>query len=126
MESGGSITIILHSSDKAVLADLIETGHQKYSENRVSTSTVTVHLTDNRGECAKAITKSRRALSTLILPTDIKETIVADTRQFLENENWYNQAGISHSRGYLIYGDPGTGKSATIHVLASELGLEVS
>ncbi|KAF7351818.1 p-loop containing nucleoside triphosphate hydrolase protein [Mycena venus] len=122
-ESGGSIAIILHSSDKAVLADLIETAHQKYLQNGVST--VTVHLTDNRGEWAKTITKSRRALSTLILPTDIKETIVADARQFLESENWYNQAGIPYRRGYLLYGEPGTGKSTTIHVLAGELGLEI-
>ncbi|KAJ7331414.1 hypothetical protein DFH08DRAFT_1083917 [Mycena albidolilacea] len=121
--TGGSIELILHSSDKTVLADLIDTAHKKYLENGVST--VTVHLTDNRGEWAKTITKSRRALSTLILPTDIKETIVADARQFLESEEWYNQAGIPHRRGYLLYGEPGTGKSTTIHILAGELGLEI-
>ncbi|KAJ7796248.1 P-loop containing nucleoside triphosphate hydrolase protein [Mycena olivaceomarginata] len=108
--TGGSIKLILHSSDKTVLADLIDTAHKKYLENGVST--VTVHLTDNRGEWAKTITKSRRALSTLILPTDIKETI---------SEEWYSQAGIPHRRD----GEPGTGKSTTIHILAGELGLEI-
>ncbi|KAF8133464.1 P-loop containing nucleoside triphosphate hydrolase protein [Mycena galopus ATCC 62051] len=117
--TGGSIALILHSSDKSVLADLIDTAHKKYLEKGVST--VTVHLTDNRGEWAKTITKSRRALSTLILPTDIKETIVADARQFLDSEEWYNQAGIPHRRD----GEPGTGKSTTIHILAGELGLEI-
>ncbi|KAJ6449374.1 P-loop containing nucleoside triphosphate hydrolase protein [Mycena sanguinolenta] len=121
--TGGSITITLHSSDKAVLADLIETAKRLYLQKGVST--VSVHLTDNRGEWAKTITKSRRALSTLILPTGIRETIVADARQFLESEEWYSQAGIPHRRGYLLYGEPGTGKSTTIHVLAGELGLEI-
>ncbi|KAF7342731.1 p-loop containing nucleoside triphosphate hydrolase protein [Mycena sanguinolenta] len=121
--TGGSITITMHSSDKAVLADLIETAKRLYMRKGIST--VTVHLTDNRGEWAKTITKSRRALSTLILPTGIRETIVADARQFLESEEWYSQAGIPHRRGYLLYGEPGTGKSTTIHVLAGELGLEI-
>ncbi|KAJ6559818.1 P-loop containing nucleoside triphosphate hydrolase protein [Mycena capillaripes] len=136
--TGGSITITLHSSDKEVLADLIEVARKTYTEKGVST--VTVHLTDNRGEWAKTVTKSRRELSTLILPTDIKETILADAREFLASETWYNDAGIPHRRGeyfprlinpsddssgYLLYGEPGTGKSTTIQIVAGELGLEI-
>ncbi|KAJ6559814.1 P-loop containing nucleoside triphosphate hydrolase protein [Mycena capillaripes] len=117
--TGGSITIILHSSDKEVLADLIEVARKNYSEKGVSN--VTVHLTDNHGEWAKTVTKSRRELSTLILPTDIKENILADAREFLASETWYNDAGIPHRRD----GEPGTGKSTTIQIVAGELGLEL-
>jgi chaperone BCS1 len=105
----------LHSSDKNVLADLIECAHQKYLENGISR--VTVHMTDNvsstavlipphifltyiqRGEWAKTVTKTRRALSTLILPSDIKEMILADAKEFLASEDWYKMAGIPHRRG---------------------------
>ncbi|KAJ7610657.1 P-loop containing nucleoside triphosphate hydrolase protein [Mycena polygramma] len=121
--TGGSITLTLYSSDKEVLSDLIDTAHKIYLKKGVST--VTVHLTDNRGEWAKTVTKSRRELTTLILPADIKETILADAREFLASEHWYNEAGIPHRRGYLLYGEPGTGKSSTIHALAGELGLEI-
>ncbi|KAJ7067514.1 hypothetical protein C8F01DRAFT_1121519 [Mycena amicta] len=120
---GGSIGITLYSSDKAVLADLIETARRTYIEHGVSR--VTVHLTDNRGEWAKTVSKSRRPMSTLILPTDVKESLLEDAREFLASERWYNQAGIPHRRGYLLYGEPGTGKSSTIHALAGELGLEI-
>ncbi|KAF7317504.1 p-loop containing nucleoside triphosphate hydrolase protein [Mycena kentingensis (nom. inval.)] len=120
---GGSVCIILHSSDRAVLEDLIETARRTYLEHGVSR--VTVHLADNRGEWAKTVSKSRRPMSTLILPTDVKEMILQDAREFLASERWYNQAGIPHRRGYLLYGEPGTGKSSTIHALAGELGLEI-
>ncbi|KAJ7177206.1 P-loop containing nucleoside triphosphate hydrolase protein [Mycena filopes] len=120
---GGSINLTLHSSDKEVLADLIECAKEKYVEH--GTFRVTVHLTAASGTWAKTVTKSRRALSTLILPTDIKEKILADARDFLASEKWYNMAGIPHRRGYLLYGAPGTGKSSTIHAIAGEFGLEI-
>ncbi|KAJ7473600.1 P-loop containing nucleoside triphosphate hydrolase protein [Mycena galericulata] len=120
---GGSISITLHSSDREMLSDLINCAKQKYLEQ--GTSRVTVHLTDKYGSWAKSVTKSRRALSTLVLPADIKETILADAQEFLASEKWYNMAGIPHRRGYLLYGAPGTGKSSTIHAIAGELGLEI-
>ncbi|KAJ7190357.1 P-loop containing nucleoside triphosphate hydrolase protein [Mycena pura] len=111
----------LHSSDKQVLADLIECAKQRYVE--AGASRVTVHLTSTNGHWAKTVTKSRRALSTLILPSDIKEAILADAREFLDNEEWYKMTGIPHRRGR--YGAPGTGKSSTVHAIAGELGLEI-
>ncbi|KAJ6592399.1 P-loop containing nucleoside triphosphate hydrolase protein [Mycena capillaripes] len=120
---GGQILLTLHSSDKQVLADLIQCAKEKYVDH--GTSKVTVHLTSTNGSWAKTVTKSRRALSTLILPTDIKEMILADAKEFLASEKWYNMAGIPHRRGYLLYGAPGTGKSSTVAAMAGELGLEI-
>ncbi|KAJ7083920.1 P-loop containing nucleoside triphosphate hydrolase protein [Mycena crocata] len=121
--SGGSINILLHSCDKAVLGQFIEAARVHYTH--ASISRVTVHLTDNYGSWARAVTKNRRAFSTLILPGGIKELLLADAREFLASEEWYTFAGVPHRRGYLLYGEPGTGKSSTIHALAGELGLEI-
>ncbi|KAJ7144501.1 hypothetical protein C8R44DRAFT_865415 [Mycena epipterygia] len=82
---GGSITITLHSSDRDVLADLIECARVKYLEK--GTSRVTVHLADSSGRWAKTVTKSRRALTTLILPTNVKEMILADAQEFWRARN---------------------------------------
>ncbi|KAJ7859819.1 P-loop containing nucleoside triphosphate hydrolase protein [Mycena olivaceomarginata] len=121
--TGGSITVTLHSSDREVLSDLINSAKERYLEQ--GTSRVTVHLTDKFGAWAKVVTKSRRALSTLVLPADIKETILADAQEFLVSGKWYQLAGIPHRRGYLLHGAPGTGKSSTVHAIAGELGLEI-
>ncbi|KAJ7634405.1 P-loop containing nucleoside triphosphate hydrolase protein [Roridomyces roridus] len=120
---GGSITITFHSSDREVMLDLIDAAKQKYTE--LGTSRVTVHLMDKYGSSWNSFTRSRRALSTLVLPTDVKEMLLADALEFLDSEKWYNMAGIPHRRGYLLYGAPGTGKSSTVHALAGELGLEI-
>ncbi|KAJ6614236.1 hypothetical protein B0H10DRAFT_1950874 [Mycena sp. CBHHK59/15] len=45
--------------------------------------------------------------------------VVVGSGQFLENEEWYAFAGVPHRRGYLLFGDPGTGKSTTVHALVS-------
>ncbi|KAF8178832.1 hypothetical protein K438DRAFT_1843737 [Mycena galopus ATCC 62051] len=121
--ASGTITITLHSSDREVLADLINYAKLKYLDQ--GTSRVTVHLTDKFGSWAKSVTKSRRAFSTLVLPPDIKETLLADAQEFLASEKYYKMAGIPHRRGYLLHGAPGTGKSSTVHAIAGELGLEI-
>ncbi|KAJ7238904.1 hypothetical protein C8J57DRAFT_1373211 [Mycena rebaudengoi] len=117
--AGGAITLTLHSSDREVLSDLINSAKEKYLEQ--GTSRVSVHLTNNHGSWAKAVTKSRRALSTLVLPADTKEMILADAQEFLASEKTYTMAGIPHRRD----GAPGTGKSSTVHAIAGELGLEI-
>ncbi|KAJ7743560.1 hypothetical protein B0H16DRAFT_1322598, partial [Mycena metata] len=101
-----------------VLGQFIEAARVHYTN--ASISRVTVHLTDNYGSWARAVTKNRRAFSTLILPGGIKEFILAEAQEFLASEECYTFAGVPHRRG-----EPGTGKSLTIHALAGELGLEI-
>jgi chaperone BCS1 len=90
--SGGSINIMLHSCDKSVLGQFIEAARVHYTN--ASISRVTVHLTDNYGSWARAVTKNRRAFSTLILPNGIKELLLADAKEFLASEEWYVCNGL--------------------------------
>ncbi|CAG8513884.1 4231_t:CDS:2 [Scutellospora calospora] len=59
--------------------------------------------------------RKRRSLDSVILDKGVKERIVKDVKDFINNGNWYNE------RGYLLYGPPGSGKSSFIQALAGEL-----
>ncbi|KIJ51167.1 hypothetical protein M422DRAFT_158487 [Sphaerobolus stellatus SS14] len=69
--------------------------------------------------------RRKRPLSSIILEPEIKDMILDDAKDFLENEKWYLDRGIPYRRGYLLYGVPGSGKTSLIHSLAGELNLDV-
>jgi Cdc6-like AAA superfamily ATPase len=56
---------------------------------------------------------------------DLWNTIYDDAKEFVSKESidWYTTHNIPYSRKYIMHGDPGNGKSATIRTLASELDM---
>lgn len=77
------------------------------------------------GNWNKLTTKSHRPWNSFFLPGDTKEYLLNDARDFLNSEDWFAHRGIPFRRGYLLYGIPGTGKSTSVHALASELNLPI-
>lgn len=61
----------------------------------------------------------------LVLPGDMKETILNEFKQFLESEDQYKRLGISWRRGALFTGPPGNGKTHCVKALVKELEVPV-
>jgi mitochondrial chaperone BCS1 len=70
--------------------------------------------------------RKKRPLGSVVLDEGVKESIVADVKDFLERQQWYVDRGIPYRRGYLLYGPPGSGKSSFIQALAGDLDYSVA
>lgn len=70
--------------------------------------------------------KRKRPLDSVVLAEGVKERIVGDVKAFIGAREWYLDRGIPYRRGYLLYGQPGTGKSSFIQALAGELDFDIA
>lgn len=68
----------------------------------------------------------KRPLGSVILDEGVKESLVADVKEFMAAQEWYTERGVPYRRGYLLYGPPGTGKTSFIQALAGELDYSVA
>ena len=65
--------------------------------------------------------RKRRPLKSVILDEDKAERILKDIQEFVAMPKWYSERGVPYRRGYLLYGEPGCGKTSFITALAGEL-----
>ena len=68
---------------------------------------------------------SKRPKETVVLKGTMMNDIIEDIATFRNGKEWYKDRGIPHRRGYLLYGQPGSGKTSTIRCLASECDLDM-
>lgn len=70
-------------------------------------------------------TTTSRPLNTLFYPDNLKEDIISDLEKWKNSKEIYERLGIPYRRGYLFYGNPGTGKSSIIPCLAEYLNKNI-
>lgn len=83
------------------------------------------HVWDEDAECwdgGRLV--AHRALDTLYLQPHVAEDALSDLRTYLchETAERYAALHLAPVRSYMLYGPPGSGKSAMMHCLASETG----
>ncbi len=70
--------------------------------------------TNSGTEWKSTPSNNTRKLDTIILKNGLKDEIKSDLDLFLKSEEWYTDRDIPYTRGYLLYGYPGTGKTSII------------
>lgn len=74
--------------------------------------------------CREGVKPARPATS-IVLKHGMVDAIVGDVKEFLSKETraWYKKHGLPQRRCYLFHGEPGTGKTSTIRMLAGKFKL---
>lgn len=69
--------------------------------------------------------KKPRAVESVVLDSDIAQTVIQDISTFLGSAQKYLSKEVPYRRGYLLYGPPSTGKTSFVQVVAAELRLDI-
>ncbi|KAK9444203.1 mitochondrial chaperone BCS1 [Metarhizium brunneum] len=74
-----------------------------------------------------ATRRAQKRTNTVILPDDVENDFFDDLAEYLDPEAvaWYVEHGQLYTRGYLLYGEPGTGKTSPSLAAAGKFGLDV-
>ncbi|PFH50261.1 hypothetical protein AMATHDRAFT_145587 [Amanita thiersii Skay4041] len=118
-----SITITILAGTHKILDDLLLEAKTEYLA--AEEDNISIYMSDT-SNCWKHISdRPKRSLTSIILDPGVKDSLLADAKDFLESKAWYNARGIPFRRGYLLYGAPGSGKTSIIHSLAGALDLDI-
>ncbi|KAM3496896.1 hypothetical protein MY10362_009734 [Beauveria mimosiformis] len=118
------VTVVSLGRSAAPLRNLLEECrqlHLRQTEQRVA-------IFSNHGSTwSKEASRVARPLSTVAMDRDTKEQLVADMARFVNpaTQRWYAQRGIPYRRGYLFYGQPGTGKTSLSLSVAGHFDLDI-
>jgi SpoVK/Ycf46/Vps4 family AAA+-type ATPase len=67
-----------------------------------------------------------KVLDDVILPKELKQSILSDIRNFLKNRKKYVEFGMVWKRGYIFHGPPGNGKTLFLRKLGGAFGLNMT
>ena len=68
---------------------------------------------------------SNKTVDNTIVSNTVKTNLFDDMEWFMNNEQWYFEKGVDYKRGYLLYGEPGCGKSSSIKAIANKYRLPI-
>ncbi len=70
--------------------------------------------------------KGEKVLDDVILPQELKQSILGDIKNFLKSRKKYKEFGMVWKRGYIFHGPPGNGKTLFLRKLGGAFGLNMT
>jgi hypothetical protein len=95
------------------------------TNKRRSPNSVRVYASDYGGWYYLANKIEVKPIDKIIMRTGEIEKLLEDIKRFEGDREWYDTMGIPYTRGYILDGDPGNGKTTLALALASHLKRDV-
>lgn len=113
-------TLMNKDEETDVLKEFCDHGMREYIKTKNPQHWVQkIYVNNKEGKWVSQDSNNRRKLETVVLDGNRLEEFKSDLDCFLKSEEWYHNLGISYTRGYLLYGYPGTGKTSLIKGLST-------
>jgi AAA+ superfamily predicted ATPase len=102
-------------------------GHHWFIVHRQDAARIVLILQqvqDQTGRCLETVygrsrLQARYEWDSVVMDANARRMVRSDFELFFEREDWFRQHNLPYRRGYLLWGAPGNGKTATIRVMAA-------
>lgn len=82
-------------------------------------------FTNRDGKWVGIPSHNSKQMNTVVLSGNKKQVLEKDLQDFLDSEEWYKSMGIAYTRGYLLHGKPGCGKTSVIKAISCKLQMDI-